>query len=99
MNGFGQYDGLIAIIAPALGPEGVAHLKTLVEELGRTPVPVPPKSERQAVGWGSDGTTMARFLCERLCFLCERLCARISDATLEPAYCETGRPISGEHVV
>lgn len=30
-NGFGQYDGLIAIIAPALGPGGVAHLKALVQ--------------------------------------------------------------------
>ena len=58
-NGFGQYDGLIATIAPALGPEGVAHMKQLVEELGRTPVPVPPKSEWQAVGWGSGGTRYA----------------------------------------
>lgn len=59
-NGFGQYDGLIAIIAPALGPDGVAHLKTLVEELGRTPVPVPPKSEWRAVGWGNGGTRYAQ---------------------------------------
>ena len=64
-NGFGQYDGLIGIIAPALGPEGVAHLKTLVEELGRTPVPVPPKSEWQAVGWGSGGTRYAHEMEER----------------------------------
>ena len=58
-NGYGQYDGLIAIIAPALGPEGITHLKGLVEELRRTPVPVPPKSEWQAVGWGSGGTRYA----------------------------------------
>ena len=64
-NGFGQYDGLIPIIAPALGPEGVAHLKALVEELGRTPVPVPPKSEWQAVGWGSGGTRYAHEMDER----------------------------------
>lgn len=64
-NGFGQYDGLIDIIAPALGPEGVAHLKGLVEELGRTPVPVPPKSEWQAVGWGSGGTRYAHEMEER----------------------------------
>jgi hypothetical protein len=32
--------------------------------------------------------------------LCMRLGARTSGATLDkPAYCETGRPISGEHVV
>ena len=64
-NGFGQYDGLIAIIAPALGADGVAHLKTLVEELAGTPVPVPPKSEWQAVGWGSGGTRYAHEMEER----------------------------------
>ena len=64
-NGFGQYDGLIAIIAPALGSDGVAHLKELVEELRRTPVPVPPKSEWQAVGWGSGGTRYAHEMEER----------------------------------
>lgn len=64
-NGFGQYDGLIAIIAPALGPDGIAHLKELVEELGRTPVPVPPKNEWQAVGWGSGGTRYAHEMEER----------------------------------
>lgn len=64
-NGFGQYDGLIIIMGPALGPEGVAHLKDLVEELGRTPVPVPPKTEWQAVGWGSGGTRYAHEMEER----------------------------------
>lgn len=64
-NDFGQYDGLIAIIAPALGPEGVAHLKGLVEDLRRTPVPVPPKSEWQAVAWGSGGTLYAHEMEER----------------------------------
>lgn len=58
-NGFGQYDGLIATLAPALGLEGVAHLKSLVEDLGRTPVPVPPKSAWRAVAWGSGGTLYA----------------------------------------
>lgn len=64
-NGFGQYDGLIAIVAPALGAEGIAHLKGLVEQLGRTPVPVPPKSEWRAVGWGSGGTRYAHEMDER----------------------------------
>jgi hypothetical protein len=64
-NGFGQYDGLITIIAPALGSDGVAHLKGLVEKLRRTPVPVPPKSEWQAVGWGSGGTRYAHEMEER----------------------------------
>ncbi len=64
-NGFGQYDGLIVIMGPALGPEGIAHLKDLVEELGRTPVPVPPKAEWTAVGWGSGGTRYAHEMEER----------------------------------
>lgn len=44
---------------------GVSHLKTLVEELGRTPVPAPPKSEWQSVGWGSGGTRYAHEMEER----------------------------------
>lgn len=64
-NGFGQYDGLIVIMGPALGPEGIAHLKDLVEELGCTPVPVPPKAEWTAVGWGSGGTRYAHEMDER----------------------------------
>ena len=64
-NGFGQYDGLIVIMGPALGPEGIAHLKDLVEDLGRTPVPVPPKAEWTAIGWGSGGTRYAHEMQER----------------------------------
>ncbi len=54
-NGCGQYDGLIAIMAPALGDDGLAQLKALVEELERTPVPVPPREQWEAVGRGSNG--------------------------------------------
>ena len=64
-NGFGQYDRLIVIMGPALGPEVVTHLKDLVEELGRTPVPVPPKADWTAVGWGSGGTRYAHEMEER----------------------------------
>ena len=56
-NGYGQYDGLIAIMAPALGAGGLAALKLMAEELGRSPVPVPPKDQWKAVGWGPGGTT------------------------------------------
>ncbi len=64
-NGCGQYDELIALIAPALGAEGLAALKLLVEDLGRTPVPVPPKDQWQAVGWGTGGTHYAHEMEER----------------------------------
>jgi hypothetical protein len=62
-NGYGQYDGLIAILTPALGAEGLAHLKQRIEALA--PVPVPPKGEWQAVGYGSGGATYAHQIEER----------------------------------
>ena len=37
-NGYGQYDGLIAILTPALGADGLAHLKSRVEALAATPM-------------------------------------------------------------
>ena len=42
-NGYSQYDGLIAVTSSALGDTGLVHLKQLVEELGKTPAPAPPK--------------------------------------------------------
>jgi hypothetical protein len=64
-NGYGQYDGLIAILTPALGAEGLAHLKQRIEALAATPVPVPPKGDWQAVGYGSGGATYAHQMEER----------------------------------
>lgn len=64
-NGFGQYDGLIVIMGPALGPAGIGHLKSLVEALGRTPVPVPPKSAWHVIGWGGGGPLHAHELAAR----------------------------------
>ena len=64
-NGYGQYDGLIAILTPALGEEGLAHLKQRIETMAATPVPVPPKGEWEAVGYGSGGTTYAHQMEER----------------------------------
>jgi hypothetical protein len=64
-NGYGQYDGLIAILTPALGAEGLGHLKQRIETLAATPVPVPPKGEWEAVGYGSGGATYAHQMEER----------------------------------
>jgi hypothetical protein len=64
-NGYGQYDGLIGVLTPALGAEGLAHLKARIEALAATPVPVPPKGEWQAVGYGSGGATYAHQMEER----------------------------------
>ena len=64
-NGYGQYDGLIAILTPALGAEGLAHLQQRIEVLAATPVPVPPKGEWEAVAYGSGGATYAHQMEER----------------------------------
>ncbi len=64
-NGYGQYDGLIAIVTPALGAEGLELLKQRIETMAATPVPVPPKGEWEAVGYGSGGTTYAHQMEER----------------------------------
>jgi hypothetical protein len=50
-NGYGQYDGLIAILTPALGEDGL--------------VLVPAKSEWEAVGYGSGGAIYAHQMEER----------------------------------
>jgi hypothetical protein len=64
-NGYGQYDGLIAILTPALGEVGLAHLKQRIQTMAAAPVPVPPKGEWEAVGYGSGGTTYAHEMEER----------------------------------
>ncbi|MEB8386659.1 hypothetical protein OO012_05400 [Rhodobacteraceae bacterium KMM 6894] len=64
-NGYGQYDGLIAILTPALGEEGLAHLKQRIEAIAATPVPVPPKGEWEVVGYGMGGATYAHQMEER----------------------------------
>ena len=51
----GQFDGLVGVLAPALGPVGLDRLKTRVEELSRAPVPVPRQEDRKVVGWSGSG--------------------------------------------
>jgi hypothetical protein len=36
-NGYGEFDGIITILAPTLGEEGLAHLKSLVKAYARMP--------------------------------------------------------------
>jgi hypothetical protein len=64
-NGYGQYDGLIAILAPALGAAGLAHLKQRVDAVAALPVPVPPKTAWEVVGYGSGGATYVHQVEER----------------------------------
>ena len=58
-NDYGQYDDLIALLAPVLGRDGLEHLKTRVEELARTPVPAPSDKDRRMIGWASSGPIYA----------------------------------------
>ena len=54
-NGYGQFDGLIGLMVPVLGKEGLALLNAKFEALGKSP-PKPPKdSERRVIGWGRGG--------------------------------------------
>ena len=58
-NGYGEYDGLITLLVPALGPDGIEHLKARVKELARTPVAVPSDKDRRMIGWASSGPIYA----------------------------------------
>lgn len=64
-NDFGQYDGLIGILAPALGQDGLSHLKQRLIDLSDTPVPRPPDAERQIIGYGMHEPTYADEIAER----------------------------------
>jgi len=64
-NGYGEYDDLITIMSPALGKDGLAHLKELVEELGKAPVPAPPKERRVVAIWSPDRTIYQHEASER----------------------------------
>ncbi len=57
-NGYGQYDGLIAALAPALGERGLSHLEARVEALAVEPVE-PDEDEAEIVRWGPFGPVTA----------------------------------------
>jgi hypothetical protein len=58
-NGYGQYDDLIRQVAPALGPDGLGHLKARLAELSKAPVPTPAKRDRRVIGYGAGGPLYA----------------------------------------
>lgn len=56
-NGYGQFDGLIETLAPALGAPGLDRLKARFIELSRAaPVEKPPEADRRMIARGLDGT-------------------------------------------
>ena len=54
-NDYGQFDGLIALMAEALGQHGLGLLKVRFEELSAKPPPKPGKDERRIIGYSSGG--------------------------------------------
>ena len=54
-NNYGQFDGLIALMAEALGQQGLGLLKAKFEELEANPPAKPSKDERRIIGYGSGG--------------------------------------------
>ncbi len=64
-NGYGQFDGLIPALQPALGDAGLEHLKQRMIALSAEPVRRPPVKERQIIGWGSGGAFYADDIAER----------------------------------
>ncbi|HEX2940799.1 MAG TPA: hypothetical protein VHO91_07105, partial [Rhodopila sp.] len=58
-NNYGQYDYLIQVLQPALGPAGLEYLKQRVIALSAEPVRKPPAKEREVIGWGPGGPIYA----------------------------------------
>ncbi|NKK62413.1 hypothetical protein GFL88_02475 [Rhizobium leguminosarum bv. viciae] len=54
-DGYGQYDNLIAAMAPALGKDGLDCLKTLFVQWSKEPNDKPANDKREVIGWDSAG--------------------------------------------
>ena len=64
-NDCGQYDDLISVLTPALGQNGLEHLKHRMIALSNEPVQKPAENERRAIGFGSGGAIYADEMAER----------------------------------
>lgn len=58
-NDYGQYDNLIALLAPSLGKKGLDRLKALFTNLAKYSPPKPRPKDRQVIGWASSGPIYA----------------------------------------
>jgi hypothetical protein len=64
-NGYGQYDGLIQTLQPALGSMGLEYLRQRMVGLSAQPVRKPAAKDRQIIGWSSKGAIYADEIAER----------------------------------
>jgi hypothetical protein len=53
-NDYGQYDELIGVLSPALGPAGLEQLKERFLELSRAAPERPNDNNRKVIGWSTD---------------------------------------------
>jgi hypothetical protein len=65
VNGYGQFDELIRVLAPALGQAGLEHLKQRMSALSNRPVTKPAEKDRLKIGWSSSGPIYADEMAER----------------------------------
>ncbi|MBC7281095.1 DUF6880 family protein [Hoeflea sp.] len=54
-NDYGQYDGLIAAMVPALGKDGLDRLKALFVQWSMEPQETPAPQDREVIGWSAKG--------------------------------------------
>ncbi len=54
-NDYGEFDGIIATLRPALGDAGLQHLKQRFVALSKEPVKNPAEKERRKIGWAMSG--------------------------------------------
>ena len=63
-NDYGQFDQLISVLSPALGPDGLEHLKRRMVDLSTRPVKKPAEKDRVKIGWSSSGPIYADEMAE-----------------------------------
>jgi hypothetical protein len=64
-NHYGQYDELIGVLSPALGPAGLEQLKERFLELSRAAPERPNDNNRKVVGWSTGGPIYADEIASR----------------------------------
>ena len=64
-NDYGQYDELIRVLSPALGPTGLDQLKQRFVDLSKAPREKPKDKDPRVVGWGGGGPLYADELSSR----------------------------------
>src|SRR5262249_28280436 len=64
-NGYGQYDELIAVLTPALGPTGLDQLKGRFLELSKVRPERPKDKDGRVIGWGGGGPLYADEIANR----------------------------------